>query len=178
MCHIEYKVLSENDIEMSMFEGFNRFQEVNKCWRKIDKQWVLKDVVFTEKWGNKEFESLVDDLKKTVRSGGFVGGAFEGEKLVGFVSLENSFFGPRDAYLQLSSIHISYECRGQGVGKKLFEIACAKAKENNAKKLYISAHSSEETQAFYKSLGCIEAKYYNKALVDEEPYDCQLEFLL
>lgn len=178
MCNIQYKVLSENDIEISIFDGFNRFQDVRKCWRKVDNQWLLKDVVFTERWGNKEFESLVVYLKKTVRSGGFVSGAFEVERLVGFVSLENTFFGPIDEYLQLSSIHISYESRGLGIGTKLFEMACAKAREIKAKKLYISAHSSEETQAFYKKLGCIEAKYYNQMLVDEEPFDCQLEYLL
>lgn len=36
--------------------------------------------------------------------------------------------------------------------------------------------ASEETQAFYKVLGCIEAKEYNQSLVAEEPYDCQLEY--
>ncbi len=47
-----------------------------------------------------------------------------------------------------------------------------------AKKLYISAHSSQETQAFYSSMGCIEAREYNKTLVAKEPYDCQLEYSL
>lgn len=51
-------------------------------------------------------------------------------------------------------------------------------KESGAKKLYISAHSSEETQAFYKALGCVEAKEYNSKLVAEEPCDCQLEYSL
>ena len=49
------------------------------------------------------------------------------------------------------------------------------AKQKGAKKLYISAHSAVESQAFYKSMGCVEAKVYNQKHVEDEPYDCQLE---
>ena len=49
------------------------------------------------------------------------------------------------------------------------------AKQKGAKKLYISAHSAVESQAFYKSMGCVEAEVYNKKHVEDEPYDCQLE---
>jgi len=65
-----------------------------------------------------------------------------------------------------------------GIGKKLFSLICKKAKEMGAQKLYISAHSSEETQAFYKAVGCVEAVEYNVKLVEEEPCDCQLEYCL
>ena len=47
--------------------------------------------------------------------------------------------------------------------------------ENGAGKLYISAHSAVESQAFYKSMGCVEAGEYNPEHVEKEPYDCQLE---
>jgi len=65
-----------------------------------------------------------------------------------------------------------------GIGKRLFSLICRKAKEMGAKKLYISAHSSQETQAFYKTMGCIEAVEYNDELVAREPCDCQLEYKL
>lgn len=42
----------------------------------------------------------------------------------------------------------------------------------------MSTHSSEETQAFYKAMGCMEAVEYNEKLVSEEPCDCQLEYCL
>ena len=42
-------------------------------------------------------------------------------------------------------------------------------------KLYISAHSAVESQAFYKAMGCVEAEVYHQGHVEEEPYDCQLE---
>ena len=44
-----------------------------------------------------------------------------------------------------------------------------------AKKLYISAHSAVETQAFYRAMGCVEAQEYNQKHVEAEPYDCQME---
>ena len=49
------------------------------------------------------------------------------------------------------------------------------AKQIGAIKLYISAHSAVESQAFYKSMGCVEAEIYNQKHVEDEPYDCQLE---
>ena len=65
--------------------------------------------------------------------------------------------------------------RNYGIGKQLFLIAKAWAKEIGAHKLYISAHSAVESQAFYKAMGCVEAKVYLQAHVEAEPFDCQLE---
>lgn len=175
---INYREIEEKEISLSLFTGFNRYQDVKKCWRKENGDWVLKDVAFTEQWGPKEFIYLAKCLKNTKHIGGEVFGAFQNDKLVGFASIENNFFGRNKEYLQLSSIHISCENRGLGIGKKLFVLICDKARTLGAKKLYISAHSSEETQAFYKAMGCVEAKEYNDKLVAEEPCDCQLEYCL
>ena len=117
-------------------------------------------------------------LKNTLNTGGAVIGAFIEGKLAGFTSVENKFFGSKSQYIQLSSIHVSYERRGKGIGKKLFQMIAQEARDLEAKKLYISAHSSEESQAFYKVIGCIEAKEYNEKLVQAEPCDCQLEYIL
>lgn len=175
---ISYKELTKNEIELSLFSSFNRYQEVKKCWRKENEEWVLKDISFTEQWGLEEYEYLIECLKNTIETGGTVYGALKNKTLVGFTSLEKQFFGSKKEYLQLSCIHTSYDNRGKGIGKKLFVLVCEKAKEMGAKKLYISAHSSQETQAFYKALGCVEALEYNESLVAKEPYDCQLEYSL
>ena len=65
--------------------------------------------------------------------------------------------------------------RGTGIGKKLFNAAKDWANKHGAKKLYISAHSAVETQAFYKAMGCTEAQVYNQKHTEAEPFDCQLE---
>lgn len=51
-------------------------------------------------------------------------------------------------------------------------------KKSGAEKLYISAHSAVETQAFYNAMGCAEALEYSKFHTQKEPFDCQLECIL
>jgi ribosomal protein S18 acetylase RimI-like enzyme len=175
---ISYIELKKSEISESLFANFNRYQDVNKCWRKESGEWILKDIAFTEQWGSDEYKILIKCLQNTIKTGGVVFGAFNNNMLVGFSSIESQLWGSQKEYMQLSSIHTSYESRGMGIGKKLFFLASKKAKDMGAQKLYISAHSSQESQAFYKALGCVEAVEYNKKLVDEEPYDCQLEYRL
>jgi len=169
--------LKKYEINLPLFSNFNRYQEVTKCWRKIEGEWKIKEISFVDNWDENQYKELVKYLLNTVDTGGTVWGVFK-EELVGFASLENEFFGSKDQYLQLSSIHISKESRGEGLGKKLFKEVVKKAKSIGLEKIYISANSSIETIAFYKSLGCVEAEEYNKRLVEEEPCDCQLEYVI
>jgi GNAT superfamily N-acetyltransferase len=173
-----YRKLNIDELRVDLFGNFNRYQEVKKCWRKENNMWMLKDISFVEQWGTSEKEYLVNCLCDTVSTGGTVFGAFIDNDLVGFASIENETFGTCDEYLQLSSIHTTYEYRGTGIGKELFKFICHRAIEMGAKKIYISSHSSEESQAFYKVLGCIEAVEINMRLSGEEPFDCQLEYVL
>lgn len=43
---------------------------------------------------------------------------------------------------------------------------------------HISAHSSKESQAAYKALGCVHAEEIIPWIADEEPFDGQLEYVL
>lgn len=178
MSELIYRKIEAKELDIELFSIFNRYQEVKKCWRKRDGKWVLEEIPFIEQWGNDEYSFLVKCLKNTINTGGSVIGVFKDNKIIGFTSVENEFFGLEKEYLQLSSIHISYEFRGRGIGKKLFEMIAREAKNLGAKKLYISAHSSEESQAFYKAMDCKEAEEYNEKLLEAEPCDCQLEYIL
>lgn len=89
--------------------------------------------------------------------------------------MESEFFGGEEKYLDLTSIHVSEDVRGKGIGRRLFSAAKKWAEEKGAKKLYISAHSAVESQSFYKAMRCREAKVYHRQHVEAEPYDCQLE---
>lgn len=91
------------------------------------------------------------------------------------MSVEGTPIGSARQYMDLSSIHVSEDARGQGIGRELFMAAKHFARERKAEKLYISAHSAVESQAFYRKMGCTEAKEYNREHVEKEPYDCQLE---
>jgi len=69
-------------------------------------------------------------------------GAFENEILVGAAILESKFIGARQGTLQLKFLHVSRDCRKQGLGRRLFNTAVEKAKTLGAKKLYVSATPS------------------------------------
>lgn len=172
---MDYRKLSVDEISVSLFEHFHRHQVVTKCWRKIEGEWCIKEIPFTDDWGAEEYHILVDCLKNTISTGGMACGAFLENRLKGFVSVEPELFGSQKQYADLSSIHVSEDMRGQGIGRELFYRAVAWAKAHGAKKLYISAHSAVESQAFYKAMGCVEAKEYNPMHVEKEPCDCQLE---
>ncbi|ADZ84985.1 GNAT family N-acetyltransferase [Cellulosilyticum lentocellum] len=175
---MEYRALSTEEMDLELFKEFKRHQVVTKCWRKIDGNWVVKDNPFEENWGEEEYRILIKCLKHTLETGGIVFGAFKEGILKGISSVESEFFGSNQEYLDLSSIHVSEEMRGMGIGKQLFQMASTWAREKGAKKLYISAHSSIESQAFYKAMGCVEALEYNKEHVEKEPCDCQLEYIV
>lgn len=172
---IEYRTVPEDELCRELFSGFVRRQVVTDCWRKESGQWVLRKDPFLDDWSEEDYQTLVACLKNTVRTGGLVYAAFLGGVLKGFVSVEAGLFGGEQKYLDLSSIHVSEELRGQGIGAALFRAAQEWAGQHGAKKLYISAHSAAETQAFYRKMGCVEAKVYHPGHVEREPFDCQLE---
>lgn len=173
---IEYRTLQEQEINRSLFEFFIRHQVVDQCLRRKNGTWVVCSDPFIDDWSEKDYVFLIGCLQNTIRTGGFVSGAFVDGRLKGFVSVESGFFGGENHYLDLSSLHVSEDMRRSGIGKKLFLAAGEWAKKQGAEKLYISAHSAMESQAFYRSMGCVEAAEYNQKHVEAEPYDCQLEY--
>lgn len=175
---IIYRQLEETELCRGLFAGFQRRQEVNLCWRKVDEQWCVQSAPFVDDWSEEDYEFLVDCLKNTVRTGGLVLGAFLDGTLKGFASVESAPMGTGGVYRDLTSLHVSNELRGQGVGRVLFTKAADWAKAHGGKKLYISGHSAVETQAFYKAMGCREAEEYQKVHAEAEPFDCQLEYVL
>ncbi len=175
---IEYRALQEQEIERGLFRTFIRHQVVDQCLRRENGTWVVRSDPFIDDWTEDDYRILTDCLCNTVRTGGVVYGAFLDGKLKGFVSVESSFFGGENLYCDLSALHVSEDMRRKGIGKALFLVAVDWARKHGAKKLYISAHFAVESQAFYCSMGCVEASEYNQKHVEAEPYDCQMEFAL
>ncbi len=172
---VQYRTLNTDEITIDLFHAFQRRQVVTDCWRREDGRWVIKSDPFIDDWNQDDYEELLRCLKNTLATGGLVYGAFVDGKLKGFTSVESELMGSRLQYIDLSSIHVSQDMRGKGIGKELFAAAKNFAREKNAEKLYISAHSAVESQAFYRAMGCSEAEEYNSEHVEREPYDCQLE---
>lgn len=172
---LQYRTLRAEELCRDLFKDFIRRQEVTKCWRKVADQWVVKEDPFIDDWSEADYQTLVSCLKNTIATGGFVYGAFEDGSLKGFVSVEPVLFGGEQSYLDLSSIHISEDLRNRGIGTELFLAAKDWARKKGARKLYISAHSAVESQAFYQKMGCVQAEVPSQEHVAKEPYECQLE---
>ncbi|MCL2092800.1 MAG: GNAT family N-acetyltransferase [Treponema sp.] len=174
---IVVKELHVNDMYDEMLISFNRYQKVTRIWFNNNGEWQIKDHDYIEDWDEakkieraKQFKTILAEHK------GSIFGAYDEHKLIGFSVIIHKFFGSDRQYVQLKYLHVSLEYRHKGIGKELFKLSVEKARDLGAKKLYISANDSEETQKFYLGIGCVDAVEINEALAQEEPYDRQMEY--
>ena len=177
--NIQYRQLSAGDISPDMLQHFNRYQEIKKMWKNKDDEWILiNNPHILKNWDDDTKQKITTEyFTEAVCSGGYLWGAFDNEKLIGFCTISGKPIGSKKQYLQLSQIHVSYEYRGKGIGRKLFSLSAETMKNCTAKKFYIVANPSEESQAFYSAMGCFDAEEIISALYDDE-YDVHMEFVL
>lgn len=178
MENISYKKLTDNYFNERSLDGFVRHQEVKECWRFLNGEWTLLPIVFTEDWDSNALREKAAEIIGFIGGKGFAYGAFYDDEIVGFIIVSSSFFGSRMQYAELVNFQVSEPYRGQGIGRRLFELACEEARSIGAERLYISAHSSKESQAAYRKLGCTEAEEINKEIAENEPCDVQMEYIL
>ena len=147
-------------------------------FRKLSESEIVRELFapFIDDWTEEQFAFGIKCLQNTVRTGGLVLGAFLGGKLKGFASVEPDPFGLDGEYLDLSSIHVSADVRGRGMGTLLFQRAADWARRHGARKLYISSHPAVESQAFYAKMACVDASFVHEGHVARDPLDRQLEF--
>ena len=124
------------------------------------------------------FDWHLNRFRETIRSGGKAFGCFEGNRLVGYVTLNAEVFGIHEKYVLLDQLFISEEYRNQGIGKELVTMCKKQAVLFGAEKIYLCSASAEDTIAFYKKLGCKAATERNEELFAEDPNDIQLELTL
>lgn len=176
---ITYLLLTEKNFDENSLDDFLRHQEVKECWRKnLNNEYVLVSNEYVEDWDLNRRKEVAREIMDITSGNGFAYGAFYEGKIIGYILVSNEFFGSSNQYIELLMYHVSEPYRRRGIGKELFKMACDTAKEIGAKKLYISAHSSKESQAAYRKLGCIEAIEINEAIAANEPYDVQMEYTL
>ncbi len=179
MTNVIYRNLSSGEINRELFSGFIRHQTVTQCLRKVDGKFVPRDIAFVDDWTEEDYRLLIAELRETVVTGGVVIGAFVTVNgipaLKGFASAAGDLIGAAHTYADLTNIYVSEEYRRRGIGAELFNRVKSYAKSKGAEKLYISAHSAVESQAFYASMGCTEAEEYSRYHAEKEPCDCQME---
>ncbi|MGX8686201.1 MAG: GNAT family N-acetyltransferase [bacterium] len=175
---IHYQRLNADNFTAHSLDDFVRRQTVIESWRWINKDWKLVPNVFEENWPLVQCREIAEDMVHHINLDQTGFGAFDGERIIGFATVSHHIFGAAAVYVQLVCFQISEGYRRQGIGRKLFSLACEEARLLGADKLYISAHSSKESQAAYRALGCTPAKEINEGLAAAEPYDVQMEYRL
>ena len=188
-----YKELSINDLKDNLLDHFNRYQKINKYWKKNnDGVWILMnrndltngrknpDNIYDDDWDKNEKLTIINiKLRDSIINGGFVIGVYMNKKLIAFANLLGCLFGQNNEYIRLTMLHVSNEYRNRGIGKELFKICIEKAKKAGAKKIYISAHFSEETQSFYKKMGCVDTIELSNDISEYNPGDDrELEYII
>ena len=144
---IKIELLSETNFSLNSLDSYNRKQDVNKAYRRIGGEYALVECKYIEDWDLDKKRAIA---KKICSDEYITYIALDNDKVVGFIGLLRKLSGP---YMILDMMQVSSECRGQGVGRKLFEAGKEEARKAGAEALYISACSSEETIAFYRAMG-------------------------
>ncbi len=175
---ITYARLTHENFSPFSLDAFERRQQVTECWRRVAEEWRLLPIRFTEDWSLRQRREIAADVALHMEDDQTAFGAFDGGQLVGFLTVSHDFFGETARYAELVCFQVSRPYRGQGIGRRLFSLACQEARRLGAEKLFISGHSSRESQAAYAALGCIRAREKNQRLAKEEPWDVQLEYSL
>ena len=166
---IHYEKLNTDIFNCHSLDRFVRHQKVKECWRNVDGQWKLVPIEFEENWSVEQCRKIAADIALHMVKDQTAIGAFDGEGVIGFITVSHNIFGNTAKYVELVCFQVSEPYRGKKIGKALFTQACEEAKRLGADKLYISAHSSKESQAAYKALGCVHATEINRKLAEEEP---------
>ena len=174
----QYRRLDNNSFNSHSLDDFVRHQTVTACWRMTDGDWKLVPIVYEENWSQAQCREIAEDVAHHINLDQTGFGAFDSERIIGFATVSHRIFGVTARYVQLVCFQISEEYRRHGIGRKLFSMACEEARRLGADRLYISAHSSKESQAAYRALGCTHAEEVNEELAAAEPFDVQMEYRL
>ncbi|PAW50788.1 GNAT family N-acetyltransferase [Pseudomonas moraviensis] len=166
--------LSEHDL--SLLAQIDRSERVEANYRLENGALILYPVhVDMRGWPEGEAEENALVLEKCLRRGGWLYGAFDGQALVAAVVVDNRVIHNQGLNMrQLTFLHISRDYRGQGLGAKLFALACEQGRRFGAEALYVSATESRNTVEFYQRQGCRLVDQPDPELFALEPRDIHL----
>lgn len=165
---IKIEPLTSNNFNKNSLDDYSRKQDVKRVYRMINGEYTLVEQPYIEDWDLERRRQIARNLSG---EGYITFLAIQDDRIVGFISLVAKLVGCR---MILDMMHVSSECRGHGLGRRLFEIGAGTARENGAEELYISACSSEETIAFYQAMGAKITDCPIRRLAEEEPFDLQM----
>lgn len=174
---ITIRFLKPSDIYPQMLQSFHHKQVISNKWIKKEEHYELIDTHEVREWDTDKRVWITQYLCQQMNRGGFALGAFCGNRMVGFASLDGILKGIPEKYANLTMLFVDDEWRRQGIGKGLFKQICLCAEKMKADKVFISAIPSFDTISFYLKLGCTDAQYIVDSFVDTQQ-DRYLEYSL
>lgn len=176
--HADIRIIRFEQLTSDLLNSFSRYQVTTQVKYLTMGSLLTKEDRFIDDWDWQQKQRVIRELRQCIATGGYVVGAFEVDKLIGFASIEGHLFGPGNEYVELSYLHVSKDQRNGGVGQRLFNYCRLLGEKFSASKLYIAAHPAVETQNFYARMGCTLAAVINQDILAREPLDIQLEALI
>lgn len=173
---VQIVTLNNGNFNKNSLDDFILNKNVTKCWRKVNDRYILADVRYIEDWNLTQRREMAQKVLSAIHGGDIALAAVLDNTVIGFAIVKKNFFGSERQYVDLAEFYVTLPFRRYGIGKMLFKKVCCEAKNIGAKKLYISAHSAEESISAYKKYGCVFAQEIDKAHVEKEPCDLQLEY--
>ena len=164
----EIRELTAAELEPELLAGFSHRQRITRTWVRRGGEWELAETDLLREWGEKKQRWVPEYLKQQVERGGAAFAAYDGERIAGFVCLDGILAGKGAKYANLTMLFVDDRLQGKGIGRQLFDAACARAKRMGADRLFISAVPSQETVAFYFRRGCTDAEEIIPEFVDTE----------
>ena len=112
---MQYKRLTPDAITADFLCGFERHQEVKKCWRKIQGERTLQPIAFTENWDAEELRKISLRLKQAAASGAvFAAFPDSSSHPAAFAAVDGEPIGSRGQYLVLHELYTDARYRSQG----------------------------------------------------------------
>ena len=111
---IRIELLSAENFKQDSLDNYPRKQDVKKVYRKLGGEYILEDCVYTEDWNMEKRRSVAKDISGDDYVTYL---AIENDEVVGFIGLKKELI---ESYMILDMMQVSAACRGQGIGRKLF----------------------------------------------------------
>jgi len=186
---ITVRAMAVEDLHIHMMDDFNRFQEITQIVRKNGRVKRLRRPR-VENMSGGEKEGFIKHLfipaayiRQFYPGHPPVFAAFWDGQVVGFakwrwIKDQKLKKSKEKDFAILDLLFVSRECRRLGLGRQLFDLCAQAAKAEGAPVLYISTNPSVETQAFYKSMGCVKSKTDLGRVTRAPKHDIPLEYTL
>ncbi len=158
------------NIPEDFLTGFQHDQCIRRKYVRTDGKWTLVPADERRTWSPEKRRWIAQYLREQRANGGTVaaGYAKDSGELLGFAAVDGILRGKNARYANLTMLFVDERFQRCGIGARLFREICDRAAAMGAEKLFVSAIPSEETVAFYRTMGCTDAEERVDEFVDTQ----------